>query len=103
MANAVVQVTHPTERVDGSPASLADIQSWRLLMKAKAATNYSPLGGARLPSDTTANVQNLATGEYDFRCIWTDKDGQDSEPAETTYVVGPPAKLKPGAISVEPA
>lgn len=103
MANATVNVVHPTERVDASPASLADIASWRVEMKARAASNWSPLGGARLPSDTTANVQNLTTGTYDFRAIWTDKDGQDSAPAETEYVVGPPAKLKPGVISVLPA
>lgn len=100
MANAVVHVVHPTQRVDGSAATLADIQSWRVAMKARAATNYSPLGGARLPSDTTANVQNLTTGTYDFQVIWTDKDGQDSEAAPAEYTVGPPARLAPGAVSV---
>lgn len=103
MAKAKVTVVHPAEREDGSPASVADIQSWRVEMKAKAATNWSPLGGARLPAETTATADNLTTGTYLFRATWTDKDGQDSDPAETEYVVGPPAKLKPGAISVVPA
>ena len=103
MANASVIVVHPTQREDGSPATIADIASWRVEMKAQAATNWSPLGGARLPSDTTANVQNLTTGVYQFRATWTDKDGQDSAPAETEYTVGPPAKLSPGTISVAPA
>ena len=103
MAKALVTVVHPTQRVDDSAATLADIQGWRVEMKAKAATNWSPLGGARLPAETTATADNLTTGTYDFRAIWTDKDGQDSAPAETEYVVGPPAKLKAGAISVSPA
>jgi hypothetical protein len=103
MANAIVTVVHPTEREDGSPASVADVASWRVEMKAMAATNWSPLGGARLPSDTTANVQNLTTGAYDFRVYWTDKDGQDSEPGAAEYVVGPPAKLMPGAVTVSAA
>lgn len=103
MANALVTVTHPTKRTDNTPATVADLQSWRVLWKLKAATTFGPLGGARLPADTTASVQNITTGDYDFQVIWTDKDGQDSAPGIAVYTQTPPAKLSPGTVVVTPA
>lgn len=100
MANLIVDVVHPTERADGTPATSADIASWRLSWKSRAATNYSSVGGARLPSDTSARVENVPTGDYDFRVIWTDRDGQDSEFGDAQFSVGPPARLSAGTVTV---
>lgn len=100
---AIVTVVHPTQRVDESAADLSEIKSWRVEYKAQAAQQWSQLGGARTPDYTTANVDNLTAGVYDFRVFWTDTYDQESDPAATTYDTGAPAKLAPGAISVAKA
>ena len=101
MGSAVLNVGFPTKRDDGSPASAADVKSWRAEYKADAASSWSPLGPPRGGHETTANVDNLTTGKYNFRVWYTDNDDQESAtPATCDYQQGAPAKLSGDSATI---
>lgn len=99
--NALITVTHPTQRVDNTPGTAV---TWRLSMKLHSdpPSAFTPVGADRpvTGASDTANVTSLPDGDYDFGAIWLDSDERESAMAVTELNTTVPtlAPLKPGTI-----
>ncbi len=95
-----VDVTHPTTREQNdAPLNLV---SWRVQQKPHSGddTTWSDVGAVRAMTETSATLDNVPQGTYDFGVIWHDGDGQDSKRALCTLDVEPLLASPPSAGSV---
>ena len=97
MANATLNWTNPTTRVDGSPLEAADIASIDVFDTGASdpATPVASLQGAA----TTLTTDTLTVGNHVFTVVVNDTTGHKSAPSNGAAITVPATLAAPSAVA----
>ena len=99
MANVKLTWLLPITRVDGSPASAADVKYAHIDISADG-TNWSVFG-AYAPDVLEETITDLEPGQWHFRGTVEDLNGVRSAPTTTSVVIPSNAALSPLILTAE--
>ena len=99
MANVKLTWILPTTRVDGSPATAADVKYAHIDISADG-TNWSVFG-AYAPNVLEETITDLEPGQWHFRGTVEDANGILSAPTDISVVIPSTVPLSPLTLTAE--